>query len=82
MSMIPNISVLSVKTLYFRPLVSDDLSADLCRSLTRDSTILLILAEGNWFRKLYGFVIFRHSQNAQGLGLILEELRKESIFVY
>ena len=80
MSMIPNISVLSVKSLYLRSLESDVLSADLCRSLTRVSTVFLILAEGNWLWKLYGSVILPHGQNAQGLGLILEELREEAIF--
>ena len=78
--MIPNISVLSVKSLYLRPIVRDDLSADLCQSLTRVSTVFLILAEGNWFLKLYGLVILPHSQNAQGLGLILGELGEEAVF--
>ena len=40
-------------------------SADLCRSLTRVSTVFLISAEGNWFWKLYGLVILPHSQNVQ-----------------
>ena len=41
MSMRPNISDLSVKSLYLGPLVSDRL----CRSLTSISTIFFILAE-------------------------------------
>ena len=53
MSVTPNISVLLVKSLYLRPLVSDHLYL----SLTRVSTVFLILAERSWFLKLYGLVL-------------------------
>ena len=45
------------KSLYSRPLVSDHL----CRSLMRVSTAFLMLAEGNWFLKLYNLVLLPHS---------------------